>query len=282
MPILTYSSEIWLADFKIDIRNISKTPIEKIQNMILKDILGVHRKASNVAVLCELGIYPLCIRMYELMFKYYSRLQDVDNSLNNEILKEALIEDEKLSQKGNCPSIRKTLDNIKTLIRLESLSVSYEKFSNQLRKFFEKSIFDQLHYTKHSEEGKLLFFSKIYNYEFKIQEYLTYPLQKTLRSQLSKLRISAHPLNIEVGRYCQPPIPRSNRYCKFCINEVEDEEHFLLNCNLYQDIRDKFEESLGHFDIEDIINPVNYQFTKYLCKYLDECFKIRKENISYH
>ena len=89
-------------------------------------------------------------------------------------------------------------------------------------------------------------------------------------------------MNIEVGRYCQPPIPRSNRYCKFCINEVEDEEHFLLNCNLNQGIRDKFEESLGHFDIEDIINPVNYQFTKYLCKYLDECFKIRKVNILYH
>ena len=31
-------------------------------------------------------------------------------------------------------------------------------------------------------------------------------------SYLTKLRISAHTLNVETGRYCTPVIPRENRF----------------------------------------------------------------------
>ena len=64
LPIITYSSEIWITDFTMDIGSQSKLPFEKIQNCILKDILGVHKKASNIAVLSELGLYPLHIKIY--------------------------------------------------------------------------------------------------------------------------------------------------------------------------------------------------------------------------
>ena len=67
-PILTYGSEVWISDFKLNFDSIDKLPFEKVQNMIIKDIVGVHSKAYNLAVRNELGIYPLCIKSYELMF----------------------------------------------------------------------------------------------------------------------------------------------------------------------------------------------------------------------
>ena len=59
VPILTYGSEVWITDFKPNFEALDKTQFEKTQNMILKNILGVHSKFSNTAVKCELGMVPL-------------------------------------------------------------------------------------------------------------------------------------------------------------------------------------------------------------------------------
>jgi len=62
------------------------------------------------------------------------------------------------------------------------------------------------------------------------------------RSQLTRLRISAHDLELEKGRYIN--IPRADRICKFCLSSknvkiTESEEHFLFDCDLYTDHRNK-------------------------------------------
>ena len=59
---------------------------------------------------------------------------------------------------------------------------------------------------------------------------------KNARTMLSKLRISALKRAIEGGRYLN--IPKHERICTACNSgEVEDEEHFLLNCSLYKPLR---------------------------------------------
>ena len=52
-PILLYGSEIWGCISKKD------NSIEKVQLMFGKFLLGVHRKAVNMAVLGELCLRPL-------------------------------------------------------------------------------------------------------------------------------------------------------------------------------------------------------------------------------
>ena len=54
------------------------------------------------------------------------------------------------------------------------------------------------------------------------------------------MRISAHKLEIERGRYSRPMISREERFCKYCTNEIEDEKHFILKCPLYINIRTKY------------------------------------------
>lgn len=108
---------------------------------------------------------------------------------------------------------------------------------------------------------------------------------------MTKLRLSAHPLLIENGRYHRPPIPAEERLCQYCnFGEIEDEKHFVLNCSLYSDPRDrlmstlseifpdlaqlsskdlfKFMFSLGDCDTE-VMGPV--------LKFITECFDKRAE-----
>ena len=66
----------------------------------------------------------------------------------------------------------------------------------------------------------------------KLEGYLSY-LRIKDRTIITKLRVSDHKLMIEVGRHKRPPIPRANRTCFWCHNEIEDEQHFLIACQLY-------------------------------------------------
>ena len=56
---------------------------------------------------------------------------------------------------------------------------------------------------------------------------------------------------MEQGR--RRKLKREDRVCKICACEVEDEEHFLLRCKLYDDIRERWKEDIGvqsHLDNE--------------------------------
>ena len=64
------------------------------------------------------------------------------------------------------------------------------------------------------------------------------------RSFTTKLRISSHNLHIETGRHKRPKkTPVENRYCTYCTGKnIEDEMHFVCDCELYKNIRTKFFE----------------------------------------
>ena len=62
-------------------------------------------------------------------------------------------------------------------------------------------------------------------------------LNRNPKSSFCKLRVSAHQLIIEKGRYVIPRLPPKNRICQICnLNAVEDEFHFM-KCSAYSDIR---------------------------------------------
>ena len=53
-----------------------------------------------------------------------------------------------------------------------------------------------------------------------------------VRQAICKIRISAHPLMIEIGRYKN--LETEERLCKLCITQkIEDEYHFLIDCPIY-------------------------------------------------
>ena len=60
-----------------------------------------------------------------------------------------------------------------------------------------------------------------------------------IRQSICKIRVSAHSLNIETGRYKN--IIRSERKCTNCSKgDIEDEKHVIVDCPLYENIRVNF------------------------------------------
>lgn len=76
------------------------------------------------------------------------------------------------------------------------------------------------------------------------EKYLDCIPKFSYRQALTKIRISAHPLAIEYGRYSKPPIPRDQRLCETC-NAVETEVHFLTDCTLYTTLRGKMFQAIS-------------------------------------
>ena len=77
---------------------------------------------------------------------------------------------------------------------------------------------------------------KLLKNDFGREKYLTLVSKKKYRIAISRLRASSHNLEIERGRYTIPVTPIENRLCSVC-NSIEDEFHFLLHCQLYNEER---------------------------------------------
>lgn len=70
-----------------------------------------------------------------------------------------------------------------------------------------------------------------------LEDYLTDVTNEYHRKALTKLRISAHNLQIERGRYTIPYTQKENRLCRYCKDKIEDEYHFMMDCDLYNNDR---------------------------------------------
>ena len=107
---------------------------------------------------------------------------------------------------------------------------------------------------------------------------------KNERAMLSKLRISAHKLAVEGGRYLI--IPKHERICTARNSgEVEDEEHFLLNCSLYKPLRQVLCSKLVKFNhqclnLKIILDNHNHYILKLSSNFIEKCLNQRETALS--
>ena len=77
-------------------------------------------------------------------------------------------------------------------------------------------------------------------HDFIMEPYLYLVKKPKYRIAISKLRCSSHTLAIEKGRHTKPRTNLSERLSLFCRSKkVEDEKHFIIECCLYSDERDR-------------------------------------------
>ena len=109
------------------------------------------------------------------------------------------------------------------------------------------------------DDNKKLTVYKLIKNDYRIEPHLIYLNNKNHQRALTRLRVSSHKLNIELGRHSRPPIPRANRLCNFCNSkEVDDEIHFLTKCELHSEARyHLFDEIQRHQHISHNLSPEN-------------------------
>ena len=257
---------------------LSQNPSEKLHFSFLKWSLGVHRKASNVGVWGETGRYPLLYQSIRLTINYYKRLLQMPrSSIINATLTEQKVLN--LSWFRGVESFLKLdniyhLDNVSANRTIKQININNQNYQNTknnklkqdlsdfpkakpipCKKFRVNDILHSL--TKHfidcwendkSNSPKLIFYNS-HKQAFGRETYLETSKGLHCRSSTTKLRISAHELEIEKGRYSN--ISREDRICHWCqismgSRVVENEHHVLSDCDLYAGLRHKLVTRLNN------------------------------------
>lgn len=254
-PVALYGSEIWgtinsssksVAKDKYDLfKSLDVLPCEKLHIKFLKYILGVHKKSSNDAVKGELGRYPLYFEALCSTVKYLQRLQQEDVS---DLLKDALWESKSLY---NCHK-KSWFSDVQFLIKLLGINDNSSVKSVNIVKCVKNKLIEQYKYKwactldkcAVDRSGKLRTYA-LFKKRMCREAYLSVVKDFKIRRCVTSLRISSHKLEIEAGRYKK--VESNMRFCKLCVNSnlIEDEVHFMIDCDSYRNERTQLYESLS-------------------------------------
>ena len=232
-----------------------RLPSEILHIKVCKLILGVFRKASNHAVRGELGSFPLLIPMLSLAIKYWWKLNNSCLVGQKSLVIDALVDNRKLDFTHVftwSSGIKNVLQLINNLDIWNKPNLISKVNFNDLITLQIKSVYSSL-WINHINvsQPKLRTFCQ-FKKSFQMENYVKL-FNRSSRSSLCKLRISAHQLMIERGRYASPKIPVDDRLCIYCdLGEVEDEFHFILKCKLYDTLRTQLID-----DMSDIYNNID-------------------------
>ena len=269
--VLIYGSPVWGFTKSKD--------LERIHLKFCKRILGVKLSTSNAGVYGELGRFPLYINRYTSIIKYWLKLNCTDNIILKTIYHRMLCELENGANNwaGNVKYILSKYGFLyvwENPTNIGNINCFINSFKNRVQDEFLQEWFASV-----GNSSKLLLYKEIKSH-FGYESYLDNIVTKKYRSILTKIRLTAHNLKIETGRYARNPIERRERLCVFCDeNLVEDEYHFVIECNAYAAIRAKYikkyytaKKSMFKF-IELFQSSKNTILN--LCKYLIEAFALR-------
>ena len=207
-----YSSDFWGS-----LSPPKNNPIDILHTSILKQTLGVQKQTSNLGVFLKLGKLPIQIEAKKRIIKNWERIRSKQaNNLTISSYNDALQE--------NLPWVT----NIKTLLETKGMLSEYldanSKFVHQ--KMFQR-LADEFHQnefeTINNSSSKLRIYG-LYKTNIGYEKYLDQIGSKKIRIEITKFRLSNHKLEIEVGRYKNTP--SHLRFCHFCKDNVENEEHF--------------------------------------------------------
>lgn len=227
---LSYGSEVW---------GFSKyTGIERIHLKFCKRLLNVRCSTSTFGVYGELGRYPLYVTRYIRIIKYWCKLIITDNIILQTVYNQAL-SDCKRGRTNWVASVKKLLCDYGFAYvfdeqRVDNISFFIGVFRQRIIDSFIQQWYGSL------DTSPILKSYKLFKLQFQYEIYLDV-LPSNLRFYISRLRLSAHSLRIQTGRYARNRIPRNERYCTYCnTNDIEDEYHFVCVCPCYINIRQTY------------------------------------------
>ena len=104
---------------------------------------------------------------------------------------------------------------------------------------------------------------------------------KSHRIALTRLSVSSHKLHVETGRWERPVTSPDERYCRVCVNKIEDDFHFLVECDLYKEIRRRlipkyFWARPSMYKVLELVTTEKSSFLKRLSKYVYLAAKIQQ------
>ena len=225
-PILNYSSEIW--GFK------DWPKLEILHLKACKYALGVRSSTTTDAVYAELGRVSLQCQRHINILNFFTRLSSLDSRRYASKAFSMLKKDADHAH-YNWVSYAHDLRVRYEIQQSDTCSIIKYK----IIKHFQSEVLHGV--SEHITYNRKLNLYASFKMHYKCECYLDYIPDFTVRRSLAKLRLSAHNLQIETGRFSKTKTPRNERFCLYCksknILTVENEIHFVLACPLYKEER---------------------------------------------
>ena len=214
---------------------------------MLKSILGVGMTTCTELLYIELGVLSLQARVTLKQWNFWKKVLEMGRE--NPIIQ--VIE---LGRQYNLKEVRHYDDLVEMYSSPEEIvSKFFDKVRTSIRQKAENGRSKYATYLEINPELEPpIIYNKLFN--------------KNQVSMVAKLRLSSHNLNVEMGR--RTGLSREQRLCH-CGVDVETEKHFLLDCGLYHEIREKYDVS-NDLSVSRLLNDVNY------VSYIKECMDTRK------
>ena len=145
---------------------------------------------------------------------------------------------------------------LKNSNRIYKKSSANKYIKKQVKSVFQATWLDFIQQIKPNSEGRdqnKLRLYKTFKGSFSEEPYISLVPNRNQRAALTRLRVSAHHLQIAVGRYTSPPTPVGLRFCRFCYTEpqsIDTEFHFLFECSAFNIKRQCFLGKLSSLGIK--------------------------------
>ena len=106
---------------------------------------------------------------------------------------------------------------------------------------------------------KLRYYKEVINPTLEHQKYLSILTSSKKKINIAKIRTNSHELHSETWHGTVPKTPWVERICHLCENmNIEDENHFLLECPVYTHIRSQFHNLCCNTDHPSLLQCQNY------------------------
>ena len=298
-PIFSYAAEFWLPHIITKKAYENQTNFlkfwesfqpETLNQKMCRMLLSVHKRCSRLAVLGELGRYPVFLPAVKHCIKYQYMLDRIDKS---SLIFKAISEMKDITDFDTWYS---KVEKMKELFNITRIRCKPSKAGGVINKIvqskFDRFFLDEINLSKIGSDGmdhnKLRLYKTLKG-SFSQEPYLTNITNRNQRAWLSRYRTSAHSLQIELGRYTRPVTPLYERFCLHCSDGLCDtEQHFILFCKTFQLKRQCFFARLsvlypGFMSLSDeqklcvVLCPSTVEIAKCASKYLGIMTNIRKE-----
>ena len=226
-PSLLYASELWGLK--------EQASVERAHLFACKRFLNVHPKTPNNLVYGETGRFPLIVNSTIRAIKYWFRLQKMpEDRLPRQAL--TMFEGTSIPDKINwLKFVRDCLCKSGFAFVWLNRGVGNEKSFLKKLKVRLKDCFIQNWHSKINESQRFMLYS-VHKDSLDCEKYLSTLEIGKFRDAFVRFRLGVS------GLRTHQAFGGDDTHCPFCINQVEDEAHFLLECSIYQDLREKYIE----------------------------------------
>lgn len=263
-PILLYSSEVWGLD--------RLEHIEKVHLLACKRFLGVPIKTPNKMVYGDLGRYPLYISSFVSCIRYWFKLLEMDHkriTYNAYQMLLGLDRDGKycwvskvreiLCEAGfNVVWLQQGVGDVKLF-----LQVFKQRLIDMFVQEWSGTIRDRERYDTY----------RTFKTIFEKEKYISGIEIYCFRVAISQLRFNVLPLNNNVYRYSELA---QNKNCPFCKTVTENEHHFIYQCSMYADLRQKFLKDIVNRPVHVLFQLMNDDHTHKLSRFIFHAVGRRK------